>query len=915
MIFILLTSILFQFLAAYLALRLIKTTGKLNAWFLLSLAFVLMALRRFFSLIGTYFPRDEYLFRHEVAESISLLISIVLFIGVILIARLFLNAKADSDAAKRATHNLAISETRFKNLLLNVPAVTYTLFFEKNFLFHYISPVIREWTGKSPKDFYNDPLHWKKLIPPEDHDRLIRRMKESLDSGQKFSCEHRILSKSGKWIWVRNEGFPNFHSKGKQKQLHGILTDISRQKESELRINRLNSTFKTLSKINRLITKEKNLPVLLQGICDVLTQRQDYFSAWIILTDASGKFTGFAESGIGDIFQKLTNQLKEGQPPPCIKSTQETSKGILIENVETFCANCPLSQIQRSHSVWAAPLLYEKKRFGFIAIATQKGIQYSEEEKVLWEEIASDISYGLHERQLEAKKRSIERALQENEERFRSIVETSQEGIFIVNRNYQIIYCNRELTRILQRPEAEIVNHDFREFLDAGSIRIVEERYRRRLKGEKIASRYQFKIIRETGEVRWVEISASVINQGTPKAQTIATILDVTDRIKLQQQFLQAQKMEALGRLTGGVAHDFNNILTAINGYAQLLLSEMEKDNPFRDDVEEIYKSGNRAAALTHQLLAFSRRQVLEPQILSLNDVIQESKKMIQRMIGEDIEFVFHPDENLGTVYVDPGQIVQILLNLVVNAKDAMPEGGRLIFETANISLMEEYAANHISVKPGDYILLAITDTGAGMSSEIADHIFEPFFTTKERGKGTGLGLSTVYGIVKQSGGNIWVYSEPEKGTTFKIYFPRVDVPEDKNKNRNPSTNDVRGTETILIVEDEQNVLEVASRSLSRLGYTILNSHDGKKALKIAQEYSQKIHLVLTDVIMPHMPGDQFIREMQKIRSDFQVLFMSGYTDRAITKNGFLKEGLSFIQKPFTPEQIARKVREVLDKA
>jgi len=915
MISILLISILFQLLAAYFALRLIKTTGKLNAWLLLSLAFVLMGLRRFSSLIGTYFPQNEFLFGHEVAESIGLVISIVIFIGVILIARLFRQAKADSNAAKTAAHNLAIWEARFRNLLLNVPAVTYTLLFEKNIIFHYISPVIREWTGKSPKEFYEQPSLWKKLIPPEDQGRLKRLMIESFKSGQKFSSEHKILTRSGEWLWVRNEAFPDFHPQSKQKQLHGILTNISHQKEFELRINRLNSTLETVNRINRLIAKEKNISVLLQSICDVLTGTQGYFSAWITLVDETGKFSGFAESGIGDLFQKLTEQLKKGQLLPCIKSAQQASEGILIENVRDFCGNCPLSRSYGFHSVWVVPLLYEQQLFGFLALAIQKNVEHSQEEKVLWEEIVSDISYGLHGRQLEGKRRQMEQALQKSEERFRSIVETSQEGIFIVNWNYQVIYCNREMAQILGRPEAQILNHDFRKFLDAESIPIVEDRYRRRQKGEKIPSRYQFKIVRKTGEVRWVEISAAVINSGTPNVQTIATLLDVTDQIRLQQQFLQAQKMEAVGRLAGGVAHDFNNILTAINGYAQLLLSEMEPENPLRDDVEEIYKSGNRAAALTHQLLALSRRQVLEPQILSLNDVIQASKRMIQRMIGEDVEFVFHPDQNLGTVYVDPGQIDQILLNLAVNARDAMPEGGRLIVETTNISLAEAYTESHVSVEPGDYILLAITDTGQGMSKEIMAHIFEPFFTTKEKDRGTGLGLSTVYGIVKQSGGHIWVYSEPGKGTTFKTYFPRVDAPNGKNRSESVSDNALQGTETILIVEDEQNVLEVASRSLSKLGYTVLPARNGREALKIARDYPQKIHLILTDVVMPYMPGDQLIREIQKIRSDFQVLFMSGYPDRAITKNGFLKNGLLFIQKPFTPQRIARKVREILNRA
>ena len=913
MIALLLISIFFQLVAAYFALHLIKTTGKINAWLLLSFAFLLMAIRRFSSLIGTYFPRDEFLFRHEAAESVGLLASVLIFIGVILIARVFKQAKADSDTVKKVLNELAISEERFKNLMVNLPAVAYTLLFKKDLIFQYISPVIRMWTGKSPEEFYKRPVLWDQMIHPQDRERISRQMQESISSGEKFSAEYRILTKSGDWIWVRNEGFPSSHAKTAYKQINGILTDISFQKESELRLRQLNSTFQTVSKINRLIAKEKDIRVLIQSVCDILTETQNYLSAWVALVDENNKFVQFATSGIGEPFQKLISLLEKGELPPCVKATQEKSEGYFIEDVQTFCKTCPLAGIHGHCSVWIAPLLHNGQLFGFINIAFKKNAVYYKDEKFLWEEIVSDISYGLYAHQLEEKRRLMKQALQQSEERFRSIVETSQEGIFIINSNYKIIYCNREMTQILGRQEPEIVGHNFQEFLDAESIPIVEDRYRRRQRGENVPARYQFKIVRGSGEVRWVEISASVINENTPDAQSIATILDITDQIKLQEQFLQAQKMEAIGRLAGGVAHDFNNILTAINGYAQLILSEMKPDNSFREDIEEIYKAGHRAANITRQLLAFSRRQVLEPKIISLNDVINESQKMIQRVIGEDVDLVFHADENLGTVYVDPGQIDQILLNLAINAKDAMPEGGQLIVETSNALLTEDYTRNHINVKPGDYVLLAVTDTGAGMTKEIVNHIFEPFFTTKEKGRGTGLGLSTVYGIVKQSGGIIWVYSEPGKGTTFKIYFPRVNYSSEEIGLNEFSQKDLRGTETILIVEDEQTVLEVASRSLEKLGYKILMANNGQEALKIVQNYSERIHLILTDVVMPKISGYKLIQKVKKIRSDFKVLFMSGYPDRTITTNGFLKSGLAFIQKPFTPKGIAKKVRDVLN--
>jgi CheY-like chemotaxis protein len=372
--------------------------------------------------------------------------------------------------------------------------------------------------------------------------------------------------------------------------------------------------------------------------------------------------------------------------------------------------------------------------------------------------------------------------------------------------------------------------------------------------------------------------------------------------------------MEAIGRLAGGVAHDFNNILTVIKGYSQLSLTEMKEGEPLRENIEEIKKSADRAADLTRQLLAFSRRQVMEMKVLDLNDLLRNLDKMLHRVIGEDIELATILEENLGRVETDPGQIEQVIMNLAVNARDAMSKGGKLTIETANVDLDQAYARAHVAVKPGPYVMISASDTGVGMPPEIRDRIFEPFFTTKEKGKGTGLGLSTVYGIVKQSGGNIWVYSEPEKGTTFKIYLPRVDEPFEELKEKLAKEELPRGNETILIVEDEEDVLKLAGRILSRQGYHILEASGGEEALRICKKRKEPFHLLLTDVVMPQMSGRQLEEQLSRVCQDFKVLYMSGYTDNAIVHHGILEKGLSFLQKPFTLEGLLRKVREVLDK-
>jgi len=378
-----------------------------------------------------------------------------------------------------------------------------------------------------------------------------------------------------------------------------------------------------------------------------------------------------------------------------------------------------------------------------------------------------------------------------------------------------------------------------------------------------------------------------------------------------QEQLLQAQKLEAVGLLAGGVAHDFNNLLTVIGGYSNLLLRAAAEDDPGRHKIQEIVNASDRAASLTRQLLAFSRKQVLQPKVLNLNSVVPNMKRMLQRLIGEDIELRTVLQADLGNVKADPGQMEQIMMNLVVNARDAMPAGGKLTIETANVSLDETYARHHVSVVPGPYVMLAVSDSGVGMEEETKEHIFEPFFTTKALGKGTGLGLSTVYGIVKQSGGNIWVYSEIGKGTTFKIYLPRVDQTAEDYKPV-AAADRPKGTETILLVEDAEMVRNLAREVLEESGYLVLEAATGKAASRICEEYKETIHLLLTDVVMPEMSGRELANQLLSARPEMCVLYMSGYTDDTIVHHGVLEKGINFIEKPFSPDALAQKVREAL---
>lgn len=430
--------------------------------------------------------------------------------------------------------------------------------------------------------------------------------------------------------------------------------------------------------------------------------------------------------------------------------------------------------------------------------------------------------------------------------------------------------------------------------------------------GEGLVEAGEWRHRKKDGTVIDVEITRHTLTFARRRA-ALAMAHDITRRKAIEGQLLQAQKMEAVGRLAGGIAHDFNNLLTAIFGSSDLLLEDLSVDDQRRTEVEDIKKAAQRAAALTRQLLAFSRQQVLAPQVLNLNALIADVEKLLRRLLREDLEFrtVLAPD--LGAVRADPGQLEQVIVNLAVNARDAMPQGGKLTVETANVDLDDAYAQAHVPVVAGRYAMLAVSDTGIGMDTQVKAHIFEPFFTTKEKGKGTGLGLATVYGIVKQSDGYVWVYSEPGQGTTFKIYLPRVEAAAEPPAPKPTPPASLRGSETVLLAEDEEAVRNLTRRVLESHGYTVLTAGDGQEALRLADGHAGPIHLLLTDVVMPNMSGRQLAERVVSARPEAKVLYLSGYTDDAIIHHGVLEPGIAFLQKPFTPQGLARKVREVLD--
>jgi two-component system, cell cycle sensor histidine kinase and response regulator CckA len=510
-------------------------------------------------------------------------------------------------------------------------------------------------------------------------------------------------------------------------------------------------------------------------------------------------------------------------------------------------------------------------------------------------------------------RRRAEAALRDSEASHRTLVEHAPVGIYRSTPSGRFLSANAALARILGYGSTDEVLQ-----LDMARDVYADPAERQRLLDRDTYTDHEYDEVeatwkRKDGHRLTVQLNVRAVRNAARHVEYYETIVrDVTEQRRLQAQLVQAQKMEAVGRLAGGIAHDFNNLLTVITSYGDLVLDDLSKDDPKRQDIEQILKAAEGAASLTRQLLAFSRQQVLEPRVVNLNDVVAGLEKMLRRVIGEDVDLATALAAGLGAVKADVGQLEQVLMNLAVNARDAMPTGGKLTIETGNVELDTDYTREHHAAAAGHFAMLAVTDTGIGMDEATKARIFEPFFTTKAPGKGTGLGLATVYGIVKQSGGFIWVYSEPGQGTSFKIYLPRVEQTAER-RGVSPAAGVPRGVETVLLVEDAAPVRAVARQVLERQGYTVLEAPNGEAALRIAEEHPGPVQLLVTDVVMPGLSGRQLADRLARLRPELKVLFTSGYTDDSIVRHGILEAEIAYLQKPFTPDALARKVREVLD--
>jgi len=572
-----------------------------------------------------------------------------------------------------------------------------------------------------------------------------------------------------------------------------------------------------------------------------------------------------------------------------------------------------LSAVVKDESVSAmvVPIKSEERVVGLLYVANRSRRPFSDHDEATLLRLADEAGVAIRNAQLFASER-------ESERRYRTLVESSIQGIHI-QRDWVTLFVNPAFARMLGYGTAgELVGLDARRWIEPRDMSRLENDRAARLRGEPVSSQYELQAIRRDGSLIWVDIQvAEILWEGEPAVQS--TVLDISERKRAEQalrqseaQLRQIQKMEAVGQLAGGVAHDFNNLLTVITGRTELLLLRLAADDPHRRDVELVRKTADRAASLTQQLLAFSRKQMLQPRVLDLNGVVAGMAQMLKPLIGETIELVTLLDPTLGRVKADPAQIEQIVLNLAVNARDAMPQGGRLTIETTNVQLDSAFVETHPGASAGPHAMLSVRDTGIGMSSEVQAHLFEPFFTTKGVGKGTGLGLATVYGIVKQHGGYIRIESAAGAGTTVRIYLARVAAVPDAAAAPTADAPAVVGSGTVLVVEDESELRDLATEVLGLAGYSVLSAGSPSEALEIARRHAGPIHLLLTDVVMPAMSGHDLADRLVQSRPGLKILYMSGYTDDAIVHHGVLDPGTVLLQKPFTPDRLTRMVGDFL---
>ncbi len=774
--------------------------------------------------------------------------------------------------AERAqlTAEIEKQRQRVNNIVASVPGVVWEAWGKPdavNQRIDFVSDYVEEMLGYSVQEWVSTPNFWLSIVHPDDKEEATRISNEGFANGKGSRLEFRWIAKDGREVWVESNSVVVVDEHGLPVGLRGVNTDIGERKRTE----------------DELKKSEERYRDLVENAHDLIYEH-----------DLKGNYTASNKAG-----ERLTGY-----------SLAESLKLSLLQTVAP-------DYLEKAKEMLRRKLAGENITAYDLVIIAKDGTRVPVEvsTRLL---LRDGVPFGVQgiARDITERKRA-EDELRESEERYRLLFDSNPQPMWVYDlATLDFLAVNESAVHHYGYSREDFLAMTIKDIRPEEDIPALRESVARSLKGVDEAGTWKHR--KKDGTIIDVEITSHLLMFAGRRAELILAN-DITERSRLkaalsasEEQLRQSQKLEAIGQLAGGVAHDFNNLLTVIGGYSSILLNKLPSESPLRPSVEEIKKASDRAAGLTRQLLAFSRKQILQPKVLDLNIVVADLDKMVRRLIGEDIDLLTITTPDLGKVKADPGQIEQVLLNLIVNSRDAMPSGGKLTIETANAVLSADYAISHAAVG-GPYVMLAVSDTGCGMDVELQRQVFEPFFTTKIAGKGTGLGLATVYGIVKQSDGHIWLYSEPGKGSSFKIYLPCIDEIVADQAGAAANLLVPKGTETLLLVEDEDQVRAIVQAILEQQGYNVLTAANGEEAQKLAKLHGPRIQLLMTDVVMPQMSGRELAEQLTSQLPQLKVLYMSGYTDDAIVRHGLLDSKLSFIQKPFDAATAARKVREVLD--
>jgi two-component system, cell cycle sensor histidine kinase and response regulator CckA len=807
---------------------------------------------------------------------------------------------------RRATAALQEAEAKYRQLVEQVPAISYVAESGVHGRFLYLSPQVSTILGYRPEDCLSDPHFWWNHLNPDDHP--IALLEDHWEEGRPFQVEYRMVRQDGREVWVRDEAVIVRDPQTGKRLTRGLLIDITERKRADEALRRSEENYRMFvaQSSEGIFRQDFDAPLAIDLPEDELVHHILHDSYMAECNQAMAHMYGVASPA--EFLGKRLTELLAVDEPHNVELTRE-----YVRNRFRL-----LERESHEMDMNGIPRVFLSSMFGIV-----------EQGKLLrtWG-IQRDITERL---KTEEARRKAEDALRESEERYRVFVAQSSEGIYRTEhdppvpadlpleqqmslslQSGYIAECNDAMARMYGLNQAgELMGKRLSDFLIADDPVTKEFMAAFIQSGYRITDRESHERDAQGRTKVFLNTMVGIVDKGC-LVRTWGIQRDVTARMHLEEQLRNAQQLEAIGRLAGGVAHDFNNILSIIMGHGELLLATAGADERLRNGLEQIRRAADRAASLTQQLLAFSRKQVLQPKILDLNEAVADVQKMLARVIGEDIELIASLHPSLVAVKADPGQVEQVLMNLAVNARDAMPHGGKLMMETCNVE-PDESRARDLELAPGRYVMLRVTDSGHGMDAGTLSHIFEPFFTTKPMGKGTGLGLATVYGIVKQSGGSIQVESEVDRGTTFRIYLPAVEGVTRKQPEPSASEKVAGGTETILIAEDEPDLRELARIFLEGYGYKVLAAGSAKQAIQTAAIFAGPIDLLLTDVIMPGMSGPQLAEQILGKRPQTRIVYMTGYTDDMVVQHKVLEPGVKVLQKPFGKADLALKVRSTLD--